>query len=90
VLCRPPLAGQRRHQYRAHTLFMDDDDDMLRGLPVTRHDPLTFPGGMEQYGKMAAAAGSQTGWRLVIARIGIVLIAVSVITPLIVWLLAGR
>lgn len=66
---------------------MADDDDMLRGLPQTRHDPLVHPGGIEQAGKIAAAVRSQTGWRRTAARIGVVLLAVAVLTPFVAWAL---
>jgi len=69
---------------------MHDDKDPLRGLPQTRHDPLTFPGGIEQWEKIANATGSQTGWRRTTARIGFVLLAVAVILPFVAWAISAH
>ncbi|HEU0242099.1 MAG TPA: hypothetical protein VFR11_23000 [Micromonosporaceae bacterium] len=69
---------------------MKDDEDVLRGLPQTRHDPLTFPGGIEQWGKIANATGSQTGWRRTVARTGFALLAVAVILTIVSLVIVGH
>ncbi|HKE64503.1 MAG TPA: hypothetical protein VKB59_07595 [Micromonosporaceae bacterium] len=69
---------------------MKDDEDVLRGLPQTRHDPLTFPGGIEQWEKIANATGSQTGWRRTMARVGFALLAVAVILPIVNWVILSH
>jgi hypothetical protein len=63
--------------------------DTLRGLPQTVHSAYTPLGEIEQAGKIAdGLRAERQGWRKVVFRIGIGLIAAAVITVVVVVIYA--
>jgi hypothetical protein len=45
-------------------------------MPLGPHDPLTFPGQMQQLGKLSVSLASLTAWRRTAARLGAALAVV--------------
>jgi hypothetical protein len=73
--------------------FVDDkspSEHPLHGLPQTPHSPLTPLGEIEQFGKIAdGLRARREGWRKWVVRIGIVLIAGSLLATLIARIVLG-
>jgi hypothetical protein len=72
------MDGDRRRAER--------DAELMDGLPQTLHSPLTPLGEIEQAGKIAAGLRHpREGWRRVVVPVGLVFLAIMLISAVLGW-----
>lgn len=60
------------------------DAELMHGLPQTRRSSLTPAGEIEQFGKMATGVRvRREGWRRVVVPIGLILLAIVVVSAIV-------